>query len=79
MAEISKLSKLHLLGMRLLSNPNKYGCEQLLLNIEYSKPGVVGAFWHTKYSLHLLNLLYSDSSDSNALYLQKYANLKLFE
>ena len=31
-------------GMRLLPNPNKYGCEQLLLSIEYSKVGVVGAF-----------------------------------
>ena len=41
---MAEISKLHMLGMRLLLNPNKYGCEQLLLNIKYSKVGVVGAF-----------------------------------
>ena len=41
MAEILKLC---MLGMRLLSNPNKYGCKQLLLSTEYSKIGAVGAF-----------------------------------
>ena len=35
---------IHKLGTRLLSNPNKYGCEQLFLSTEYSKIGVVGAF-----------------------------------
>ena len=30
--------------MRLLSNPNIYGCEQLFLSTEYSKIGVLGAF-----------------------------------
>ena len=42
--DMAEKSKLHKLGMRLLSNPNKYGCEQLFLSIKYSKIGVVGVF-----------------------------------
>ena len=42
--DMAEKSKLHKLGMRLLLNPNKYGCEQLFLSTEYSKIGVVGVF-----------------------------------
>ena len=41
---MAEILKLYMLGIRLLLNPNKSGCEQLLLSTEYSKVGVVGAF-----------------------------------
>ena len=42
--DMAEKPKLHKLGVRLLSNLNKYGCEQLFLSTEYSKIGVVGVF-----------------------------------
>ena len=41
--DTAEILKIHVLELRLLSNPNKYGHEQLLLSIEYSRAGAVGA------------------------------------
>ena len=53
--DMTQILKLHDLGMRLLSNPNKYGYCLLLPSTEYSKVCMVGAF--SAYKIHFAPIL----------------------
>ena len=53
--DMTAILKLHELGMRLLSNPNKYGYCPLLPSTEYLKVCMVGVF--PAYKIHFAPFL----------------------